>query len=119
MIGYKGMSNDLPDIIPDQFKGGTSQPKGNNGSLPSDPETHDAVMKLLDISKDPNLTHCEKLNKVIELIKACPKVRDHLEFIERSKSARNQLSRERDDTRRAVDGVEVKLKNTTISSNNE
>ena len=119
LIGYRGMSNQSPDIIPDQFKGGTAQSKGNNGSLLSDPETHDAVMKLKDISNNPNLTHYEKQNMVFELIKACPKVSNYLEFIERSKSARNHLIQDRDDTKRDLDGIECKLKNTCISSNKE
>ena len=119
LIGYIGMSNKPPDIVPDQYNGGTAQPKGNNGSLPSVPETHDAVMKLPDISNDPNLSHCEKQKMIFELIKACPKVRYHLEYIERSKLARNQLVRERDETKIALDGVEFKSKNTSISSNEE
>ena len=87
--------------------------------MPSVPETHDAEMKLPDISNDLNLSHCKKQKMVFELIKACPKVRNHLEYIEKSKLARNQLVRERDETKRALDGVEFKLKNTSISPNEE
>ena len=104
------MSNHSLDIIPDQSNEGTDQPKRYNASLPSDPETRDAVMKLQDISKDPNLSHSEKQNMVFEVIKAFSKVKNHLEFIERSKSARNHIIRDRDATKRALDGLQCKLK---------
>ena len=118
-IGHKGMSNHSPDIIPDQLNLSMGQPNVCYGYLPSDPEIRDAVMKLKDISNDPNLSHFEKQRLVFEVIKACPKVRDLLEFIERSKSARNHLNKDRDDTERALDGLECKLKNTCISANKE
>ena len=113
------MFNYSPDIIPDQFNLSMGQPNVYNGYFPSDPEIRNAVMKLQDLSKDPSLSPYEKQRMVFEVIKACPNVRDLLEFIERSKSARNHLIEDQDDTKRALDGLECKLKNTCISSNKE